>query len=96
MKRTVIALAVLAATTGFIAKSHAQTTSNRNLSFYGAQLPYETVQVTAYSRDGEKIEIKGNVTMTHDQWVLFSNAVIEAGFPVSQGEPRPIGVGGSR
>jgi hypothetical protein len=52
--------------------------------------------MTAYAREGDHIAIKGNVTMTHEQWVAFANAVVGAGFEALQGEPTPVTTGRPR
>jgi hypothetical protein len=94
MKKTIVVLALFTLTTVCaIVPSHAQTNASRNLYFYGARLPYETVQVTVYAQEGDKTAIKGAVTMTHEQWVAFAKAVVDAGFGAAQGEPKPIGLG---
>jgi hypothetical protein len=96
MKKTIVALALFTLTTVCtIVPSHAQTHASGNLYFYGARLPYETVQVTVYAKEGDKIVIKGAVTMTHEQWAAFAKAVVGAGFEAAQGEPKPIGAGSS-
>jgi hypothetical protein len=45
---TAVIFTVLA-TTCFVVQSHAEYASSRNLYFYGARLPNETVQVAAYA-----------------------------------------------
>jgi hypothetical protein len=92
MKKTFIALG-FAAATSFAPQPRAQTALSQNLYFYGARLPSETVEVVAYAPEGDRIEIKGHVTMSSEQWVAFSNAVVQAGFPASQGEPTPVSTG---
>jgi hypothetical protein len=63
------------------------------LGFYGAQLDSQTVEVTAFEQGERSIEIRGHVTMGHDDWVKFSQALSAAGFPVKVGEPKPIATG---
>jgi hypothetical protein len=95
MKKTFIAL-VFAAATSLTVQPRAQTAPSQNLYFYGARLPSETVEVVVYARVGDSMDIKGHVTMSSDQWVAFSNAIVQAGFPASQGEPTPITTGRPR
>ena len=73
--------------------SAASAYGDPGLSFYGQLLPGQTVEVTTFTQHDGVTDVRGNITLTHDQWVQFAATLTSARYPVEQGLPQPVSVG---
>jgi len=90
LRAALFASVLFVGTGAYLRAQVADNYAQGELVIYGAQLNGQTVEVTAFEQGERSIEVKGHVTMRHDNWVKFSRALGAAGFPVRAGEPKPI------